>query len=55
MDDLIKLLDAQMTDAEFRTTIANSRLLKECKEKGFPKLKAYGLIRYPDEKPEKSE
>jgi hypothetical protein len=46
MDDLIKLLDAQMTDAEF---------LKECKEKGFPKLKAYGLIRYPDEKPEKSE
>jgi hypothetical protein len=55
MNDSLKLLDAQLSDSEFRTTIANSRLLKECKEKGFPKLKAYGLIRYPDEKPEKSE
>ena len=55
MDDIIKLLDAQMTDAEFRNTIANSRLLKECKDKGFPKLKAYGLIQYPDKKPEVDE
>jgi hypothetical protein len=55
MNDLIKLLDAQMTDSEFRTTTANLRLLKKCKENGFPKLKAYGLIRYPDEKPKKSE
>lgn len=55
MDDIFKLLDAQMTDAEFRTSIENSRLLKECKEKGFPRLKAYGLITYPDKEDEVDE
>jgi len=55
MNDLLKLLDAQLTDKEFIREISNSHLLKTCKEKGFPKLKAYGLIQYPDKKPETSD
>jgi hypothetical protein len=55
MKEILKLLDSQITDKEFLREIANSQLLKACKEKGFPNLKAYGLIKYPNKENETSE
>lgn len=44
----LDLLDAQMTDAEFRRSVGNTKLLSDCKKKGFPAAVRRGLIQFPE-------
>jgi transposase-like protein len=52
MNDSIKsildLIDAQMTDAEFQRSVSNTKLLSDCKKKGFPEATKSGLIKFPE-------
>ena len=44
----LDILDAQITDAEWERNRKQAKLLHDCKAKGFGRLKASGLITFPE-------